>query len=78
MSLNNLELFLAKFGPKFFKKLLNSSAISLISYLSYFFFFSITSFLGKLDSVLWILPISSFITPHVFFALFLNCNILLE
>ena len=64
--------FLAKFGPTFVKKLLNSSAISIS------FFFSITIFLGKLDSVLRVLPISSLTTPHVFFALFLNSNILLE
>ena len=76
MNLKNLEIFLAKFGPTFVKKLLNSSAISFISVTSYFF--SITSFIGKLDSVLRALPISSFITPHVFFALFLNSNILLE
>ena len=41
--------FLAKFDPTFAKKLLSSSAISFISVIS---FSSITSFIGKLDSVI--------------------------
>ena len=57
--------FLAKFGPEFVTKLLSYSAIYFISV-----FFSIPNLLGKLESVLPILPISSFITRHVFFALF--------
>ena len=41
-------------------------------------FFFVISFLGKLGSVLRILPFRSFIKSHVFFVLFLNSNILLE
>ena len=65
--------FLARFGPEFVTKLLSYSAIYFISV-----FFSIPNLLGKLESVLPILPISSFITRHVFFALFLNSNISLK